>query len=286
MFKKIFVEITNRCNLACDFCRVSRRPKADLTPAAFARLLPQLAPFTRHLSLHVLGEPLLHPQLDQFLALSQAQGIQVNLTTNGTLLPRHGPMLLAAPFLRQVNISLHSVSGRCSGFDPGAYLTGVLEFSRRAAARGIYVSLRIWDLPSQEGNAEERWQNELLSRLEKFFALSEPLAGTAGVGQGVKLAEKIYLSQKDLFAWPSLAEPDLGERGTCRGLRDQVAILVDGTVVPCCLDAEGNMPLGNVFEEPFGEIVAGARAARISRGFRERNVVEELCRRCSYRERF
>ncbi len=100
------------------------------------------------------------------------------------------------------------------------------------------------------------------------------------------MAEKVFLSQKALFAWPTLSSPDLGERGTCRGLRDQVAILVDGTVVPCCLDAEGNIPLGKVFAEPFGEIVGGERAARISRGFRERKVVEELCRRCSYRERF
>lgn len=286
MFKKIFVEITNRCNLSCDFCRVSRRPKADLAPAAFAVLLPQLTPFTKHLALHVLGEPLLHPQLDQFLALCQTHKMQVNLTTNGTLLPRQAPMLLAAPALRQINISLHSVSGRRSGFAPADYLSGVLEFSSLAATRGIYVSLRIWDLPSGPGNAEERWQDQVLSRLEKFFALSEPLAGTAGVGQGVKLAEKIFLSQKDLFAWPSLSAPDLGERGTCRGLRDQVAILVDGTVVPCCLDAEGDIPLGNVFSDSFAEIVAGERSARISRGFRERKVVEELCRRCSYRGRF
>jgi radical SAM protein with 4Fe4S-binding SPASM domain len=286
MFKKIFVEITNRCNLACDFCPATSRPKADMDSAAFAALLPQLGFFTKHLSLHVLGEPLLHPDLPRLFALCQEQRMQVNLTTNGTLLPRHSPMLLAAPALRQVNISLHSVSGRHSGFDPAGYLTGVLDFSRLAAARGIFVSLRIWDLPSGQGEAGGRWQDLVLSRLEEFFSVTAPLADTVVVGQGVKLAEKIFLSQKELFTWPTLSGPDLGGRGTCRGLRDQVAILVDGTVVPCCLDADGSIPLGNVFEEPFGEIIGGERAERIKKGFQARKVVEELCRRCSYRARF
>lgn len=286
MFKKIFVEITNRCNLACAFCPATRRAKADMAPAAFAALLSQLPPFTKHLSLHVLGEPLLHPDLAQFLSLCDEQGMQVNLTTNGTLLPRHSLMLLAAPALRQVNISLHSVSGQHSGFDPAGYLAGVLEFSRLAAARGLFVSLRIWDLPVGQGVLGGRWQDLVLSRLEEFFALPVQLAPSVATGQGIRLAERIFLSQKALFDWPRQSAPERGERGTCRGLRDQVAILVDGTVVPCCLDADGNIPLGNVFAAPFGEIIGGERAERIRRGFRERKVVEPLCRRCSYRERF
>lgn len=284
MFKKVFVEITNRCNLACEFCPGPRRPKGDLAPAAFAGLLPQLSPFTSHLALHVLGEPLLHPQLDQLLALCHAWGFQVNLTTNGTLLPRQSRLLLAAPALRQVNISLHSCRG--SGFAADTYLAGALDFARQAGAQGIYVSLRLWDLGGEPA-ADRAWgQEEVLARMARFFGLAGPLAPAVVAGQGIRLAERIFLSQKELFAWPTLAGPDLGGRGTCRGMRDQVAILVDGTVVPCCLDAEGEMSLGNVFSERFEEIVAGERAARISQGFRERKLVEELCRRCSYRERF
>jgi len=286
MFKKIFVEITNRCNLACDFCVATRRPKGDMAPAAFAALLPQLVSFTKFLSLHVLGEPLLHPDLPELLSLCCEQGFQVNLTTNGTLLPRHAAMLLAAPALRQVNVSLHGVLGRTGDFEDGGYLAGVLRFARLAAAQGIYASLRVWDLPPVTEAGGVRRHDWLLARLEEFFSLSSPLAASVVSGQGVKLAERIYLSQKELFAWPTLSDPDLGGSGTCRGLRDQVAILVDGTVVPCCLDAEGLVPLGNVFSTPFATIVAGERATSISKGFRERRVVEELCRRCSYRKRF
>lgn len=285
MFKKIFVEITNRCNLACAFCPAVSRAKADLSPAAFAALLPHLTPFTNHLALHVLGEPLLHPELSQLLALCHAQELRVNLTTNGTLLVRQGPLLLAAPALRQVNISLHSLTAHPGALAPAMYLAGVLDFARRAAAQGIYVSLRLWDLSPGSG-PEAVWREALLARLTEFFALPEPLVGAPTSGQGVKLAEKIFLSRQELFAWPNLASPDLGGRGSCRGLRDQVAILVDGTVVPCCLDAEGVIPLGNVYRESFGAIVGSERARRIGQGFRERKVVEELCRRCTYRQRF
>lgn len=286
MFKKIFVEITNRCNLACDFCPGTRRVKGDLAPPLFARLLPQLIPFTRHLALHVLGEPLLHPQLDQLLALCHQHGFQAHLTSNGTLLPGRAGMLLAAPALRQVNLSLHSSTGQRADFASDGYLSEVLTFSRRAAAQGVYISLRIWDLPAAPGVAGGSGQTELLTFLAEYFTLAKPILSAETPGQGVKLAERIFLSQKKLFVWPSLSGPDLGGQGRCRGLRDQLAILVDGTVVPCCLDGEGLIPLGNAFAEPFAEIVAGARAQRIRQGFRERKVLEELCRRCSYRQRF
>jgi radical SAM protein with 4Fe4S-binding SPASM domain len=285
-FKKIFVEITNRCNLSCAFCAAGERPKGDMAPAAFAALLPQLRPFTGHLCLHVLGEPLLHPALGELLAHCHAQGFRVNLTTNGTLLPRHGEMLLAAPALRQVNISLHSMGERVGGDDLERYLAGVLAFAHEAGASGIQVSLRIWDLLGQGDEGGKRRQERVLTGLEKFFALPVPLADAVMTGQGRKLAPGIFLSQKELFAWPTLSGPDQGGQGYCLGLRDQAAILTDGTVVPCCLDAQGATALGNVFQQPFASIIAGERAAQLRRGFSRRKVVEALCRRCSYRLRF
>lgn len=263
-----------------------------MAPEAFAALLPQLKPFTSYLSLHVMGEPLLHPDLGELLDHCHSNGFQVNLTTNGTLLPREGELLLDSPALRQVDISLHSVSGQDSIFNTEDYLAGVLDFARQAATQGIYVSLRIWDLPEVPELPElpdegvKRWQEEVLSGLEAFFDLPEPLSDRVMVGQGCKLAEGIFLSQKELFEWPTMAGADLGEEGTCLGLRDQAAILVDGTVVPCCLDAEGQIPLGNILQESFGEIIGGERAGRMRSGFEQRKVVEPLCRRCSYRQRF
>jgi radical SAM protein with 4Fe4S-binding SPASM domain len=72
----------------------------------------------------------------------------------------------------------------------------------------------------------------------------------------------------------------------CRGLRDHLAILVDGTVVPCCLDADGQVALGNIFRQPLVAILASPRALRLREGFGHQWLVEPLCRRCAYRQRF
>ncbi len=198
MFKKIFVEITNRCNLACDFCPATQRAKADMAPTAFATLLPQLTPFTKHLALHVLGEPLLHPQLVHILALCHQQGMQVNLTTNGTLLPRHAQMLLASPALRQINISLHSVAGNRKGFEPASYLAGVLDFSRLAAAQGIFVSLRIWDLPARPSQGEIRGQDEALVQAGGVFCHPRAAGQCGDGGPGDKVGGEGILKSESI----------------------------------------------------------------------------------------
>ena len=69
-------------------------------------------------------------------------------------------------------------------------------------------------------------------------------------------------------------------------LRDQLAVLCDGTVVPCCLDGEGELALGNLFRQELEDILRGERAAAIHAGFDARRPAEELCRRCGYAERF
>lgn len=283
--KKVFVEITSRCNLACPFCVPGRRAGDLLSLADCARILPQLKPHTDYLALHVLGEPLLHPEPGPILALCHDLGFRVNLTTNGTLLPERGAMLLASPALRQVNISLHSVVGGGTGHDPWIYLAEVLAFVREAAGAGIHVNLRLWDRP-RAVSGTGRWHDAVLTRLEEFFDLPEPLVDTVVAGQGVRLVERVYLSQKELFDWPDLRKEPQSGRGCCPALRDQAAILADGTVVPCCLDAAGAIALGNIFQTSFAAILTGERAQRLRAGFRQRQAVEELCRRCTYKERF
>ncbi|MEW6289523.1 MAG: SPASM domain-containing protein [Thermodesulfobacteriota bacterium] len=288
-FKKIYIEITNHCNLSCSFCHKSNRPRAFMSPAAFTGIVRQIRDHTDYLALHVLGEPLLHPQLDQLLAVCQLQGLQVNLTTNGTLLPRLRPLLLASPALRQINISLHSVADQQAkaGMSMQDYLTGVLSFVREAiAATPLFISLRLWNMTREHDGTASRRNDYILAQLETFLDLPYRIADEMTPGQGITLAPRVFLSQNQRFTWPHAAEADLGNRGFCRGLRDHVAILVDGTVVPCCLDAEADIKLGNIHGQPFGEILAAPRAARIRRGFAGRQVVEQLCRRCSYRQLF
>ncbi|MFH1216697.1 MAG: radical SAM protein [Pseudomonadota bacterium] len=286
-FKKIYIEITNRCNLTCSFCHQSKRAKAWMSPEDFAEIAGQIRNFTSHIALHVLGEPLLHPNLGQLLAESQRNGLAVNLTTNGTLLPRQQDMLLASPALRQVNISLHSVTGVKTGADLSDYLSGIFSFIRQASAtRSLYISLRLWNLQGAGSDSVPLQNEPVLRKIEDFFALPVRLADALTPGHGISLAPKIFLSQHPRFTWPHAPAPELGAVGFCRGLRDHVAILVDGTVVPCCLDAEADISLGNIHDQPLQEILASSRASALHDGFSRRRLVEPLCRRCSFRQGF
>lgn len=283
-FKKIYLEITNRCNLACSFCQQSKRAKAWLRPADFTLILERLKGFTDHLALHVLGEPLLHPELGQLLAACQRHGLAVNLTTNGTLLPERQDLLLASPALRQLNISLHSAAERTEA-EQADYLAGIFSFLRQALVdRHFYISLRLWNLPGNAGTAVALQNEMVLRKIEEFFELPGRLTNARTPGQGIPLAPKVFLSQNRRFAWPHASAPELGSQGFCRGLRDHLAILVDGTVVPCCLDAEADIGLGNIHHCSLAEILATPRAVAIYEGFSRRQLVEPLCRRCGFRQ--
>ena len=273
-FQRIYVEITNRCNLRCDFCPGTRRLPGFLPAASFARLAPQLKEFTGDVYLHVMGEPLLHPELGTILDLCAAHGLRASVTTNGTLLPTAGDALFH-PAVRKVSVSLHSMegNGRTALQD---YLDGVWDFCRRGE---MVRCLRLWNI-----GGGDRLNGEILRFLEEKLGRA-PLS-TPGVWKGVwVLGDRLFLEQAERFDWPDLSA-ETAEVQFCQGLRNQVAVLWDGTVVPCCLDHEGDIPLGNLFTQPLGEILAGPRAQAIYEGFSRRQPAEELCRRCGYATRF
>lgn len=286
MFKKIYLEITNRCNLACAFCRPTARPAATMPPAMFAELLDRLGGHTQHLCLHVLGEPLLHPELPQLLDLAHARGLRVNLTTNGVLLDRHGPALLQAQALRQIAISLHSLC-QLEAQAADAVLETMLRFSRQAGASGrLWISLRLWNLAEGLDGATTAWNERLLARLGEVFSLPALHGSDLSACRGIALAPRVFLNPERQFTWPDPLAPVRATRGHCRGLRDHLAILVDGTVVPCCMDGDGVLALGNLLNAPLADILAGHRARRMRAGFGHQRLIEQLCQRCSYRLRF
>ncbi|MDH4322198.1 MAG: SPASM domain-containing protein, partial [Desulfobulbaceae bacterium] len=240
-----------------------------------------------HLSLHVLGEPLLHPELGALLALCRQRRLRVNLTTNGTLLARRQEMLLASPALRQINISLHSLPAQGGEAPMATYLAEVFAFvDRLQAETDIHACLRLWNEELAEAGKEAVVDdNPIHAAIEKHFALSGRLR-EIDAGRGITLAPRVHLSRAERFAWPHPPGPDLGERGICRGLKDHLAVLVDGTVVPCCLDGEGDIALGNILDQSLAEILAAPRAAAMLTAASRQRFEEPLCRRCSFRQRF
>ena len=270
-FRKIYLEISNLCNLQCAFCPGTRRPPRAMTAAEFQTLLPRLQPYTDYLYFHLMGEPLCHPELALFLELSARAGMRVILTTNGTLLPARQALLLGSSALHKVNISLHAFEANDLPIPFESYLAGCLAFGQAAAGQKLVV-YRLWN----GGGADAR-NREILSALESCY----PLPWQPG-RQGTRLADRIYLEHGDKFDWPDLAAPERGGSFSCYGLRDQIGVLCDGTVVPCCLDHEGDIPLGNLFEQPLEEILASPRAQAICRGFADGRPSEALCRRCGF----
>ena len=277
MLKKAYIEITNRCNLRCSFCPGTKRVPRTMTPAEFDFVLERLTGQVEYVYLHVMGEPLSHPQLAELLALAAARERKVCITTNGTLLARQTETLLAARTLHKVSISLHSFEGNDGAQErERQYLEEVWSFAARAAAQGVIVALRLWN----EGGAETR-----NGAIEAFLHEKCPGEWPEPRGGSFRLRDNLYLERAKKFDWPDL---NAQERGTqfCYGLRDQLGVLADGTAVPCCLDHEGDIALGNLFTQPLSEILQSERACALREGFSRRCPSEELCRRCGFAARF
>ena len=281
-FKRIYIEITNVCNLKCSFCPKTSRKPEFISRDLLLHVLEEVKPFTDYLYFHVMGEPLLHPGIGSFLELCAEQDFHANITTNGTLIKENAGKLIDKKALRLINFSLHSLEN--SQTNRYAYLQDIFEFAElsRQSNPKLIICFRLWNY----SHSSSILNQEIIRKIKNFFDYPCEIKKIPQLGNGLKLRENLYLSQSERFEWPDMKTEEIGTRGFCLALRDQIAILVDGTVVPCCLDREGSIGLGNIKESAFSEIIASPRAKNIYNGFSERRVAEELCRKCGYRTRF
>jgi len=274
MYSRVYVEITNICNMDCSFCHGHDRTPRQMTEAEYARILKQLSGKTQYIYHHLMGEPLVHPLLPQFIQMAHQAGYSPMITTNGTLLDSRGAALLGKG-LHKANISLHSFEGdqpdshRC-------YIEKVADFADKANHAGTIISLRLWNSGCDEG------RNHATLALLKEALPGQWTENT----RGYRIRDRLFLEWGDRFLWPDMEATDYGSQVSCYGLRDHFGILCDGTVVPCCLDSNGIVNLGNIFREELSDILSTPRATAIADGFRCRTAVEELCRRCGYAQKF
>ncbi len=275
MAKKAFLEITNACNLTCSFCHGTKRPVEFMNTEQFRYAVMQIRPFADYLYFHLMGEPLLHPQLAEFLAIAGELGFRVILTTNGTLLPKKHTILVNAPALHKVSISLHAYEANRMGISLETYLDGCFRFCRDAAAQGIIAVMRLWNVGGQN-TANER----ILAAMHAFFDTDG--SPWQEIYSGYKIRERVFLEWGEKFDWPDTEAAPVSTSHSCYGLRDQFGVLVDGTVVPCCLDAEGALTLGNLFVTPLEEILSSPRANALKQSFVTKQITEPLCQRCGY----
>ena len=274
MYNKVYIEITNICNMNCSFCHGHKRPPKRMTKDEFLLILEKLKDHTKFIYYHLMGEPLTHPELPEFIKLAGEKGYKSIITTNGTLLEKRGEELLSAG-VHKINVSLHSFENGTEE-SHAKYIREISEFSKKAAEKGIIVNFRLWNKGFDGGKNENT-----------LSLLKENIPGEwSETRSGCKLRDKVFLEWGDRFEWPdSEAELKTGNF-RCYGLKDQFGILSDGTVVPCCLDSDGTINLGNIFNEDIESILCSKRANDIVEGFKCGKASEELCRRCGYAQRF
>lgn len=240
----------------------------------FECLLAKLRPYTDYLYFHLMGEPLTHPQLDMFLSKANEAGFRVILTTNGTLLPKTESILQNAQ-LHKINISLHAFEANDLAMPFDRYLDGCFDFGVKMQGTAI-ICYRLWN----QGGSDQL-NAKILSKMHTAFP-----GQWVDEARGIRIADRTYLEYGDKFDWPDLGATDYGEKVFCYGLRDQIGILCDGTVVPCCLDHEGDIALGNLFEQNLEEILQSSQVRNIVDGFSQSTAAEDLCRHCGYAQRF
>ena len=273
-YSRVYVEITNICNRSCSFCPGTARPARMMTMDEFSLITDKLVGITDYIYLHVMGEPLIHPQLCEFISHATKKGFKCAVTSNGTLLKERADELIGSGIYK-LNVSLHS-------FEDGSldeqteYVRDVAEIASRFADAGILTVLRLWNEGSDGGR-----------NVDTVSILKESLCGDWILGtRGARIRPKLHLEYGERFEWPDREAEDRGERVFCHGLGDHFAILSDGTVVPCCLDRDGAVPLGNAYTSDIASALTSERAVNITRGFAEKRATEDLCRRCGYARRF
>ncbi len=286
-FFRAYVEVTNICGLACSFCPPKSQPSLTMPLSFFESVLRQLRPYTDEVALHVMGDPMVLSNLGEYLDAASRVGLRVMITTSGFYLDEMRRASLFHPSVRQVNISLNSFNKNSVSRSFGAYLEPILKLCDEKQERGgeFFINLRLWNLDGDRSAAG--FNTALYERLESHFALEKGyiLSKCRGERQGIRLAPKILLHFDRYFEWPDLKNPVAGD-GYCHGLSRQIAVLADGRVVPCCLDGEGVIDLGNLRETNLDRILSSKRSEAIVEGFRNGKALEELCRKCTYKQRF
>ncbi len=285
-YKRIHIEISNICNVQCSFCPIVERPKDIMSLAAFEKTLVDAIPLSDDICLHLMGEPLAHPQFLEILEISRQHQASLQITTNGLLIKKYEDELLKGETVRQINFSLQAFKDNFPDRPIETYLDPIIEFTKKSFELNPdqYINFRLWN----HGVKSFRENEEIIDYLEKALQFKMKREVDPGHIKSKKVIndKRLYFHFDSRFEWPSPHFPKHSEKGTCQGLRNHVGIHSDGTVVPCCLDKEAVINLGNVFERPLKEILTSERAVRMKQGFEEGILVEDLCQRCTYIKRF
>lgn len=285
-FYRIYIELTNVCGLRCSFCPTKELPSLQMDLDFFESIIKQAQTYTKEIACHVMGDPLTHSNLHQYLDIIHKYGLKAMLTTSGYFLKKHSYDTLFHPCVKQINISLNSFNKNDTSLTFDQYIAPVLAMCHAKLERKeeLFINLRVWNL--DEMMSEHAFNEVLFSKLSEAFDRELDLDNVYKERpRSIRLASKILIHFDNYFEWPSLKNKNYGD-GTCQGLQSHIAILASGKVVPCCLDCDGIIELGDLHEESLENILSNTRTINMIEGFKEGKAIEELCQKCSYKERF
>jgi len=257
-----------------------------MSPENFRKIAAQAKPMTKQVCLHLMGEPLAHPQFAEIMQICDDLNLRIFLTTNGTLIRRHSEALFNWKSLDQINFSVHSYFANPEKLSLTDYMNPILEFCDKASdqSAGFYINLRLWNL--EKTNLQKGQNTRVFSVLNDRYNMNINENVDILAHKSKKLRPNLYIHFDTEFIWPSLNQPIRSEAGTCYGLRKQLAVHANGDVVPCCLDKESVLKLGNIHEGSIESILKSKRSTEIKKGFENHQLVEDLCRKCQYADRF
>ena len=270
-YKKVYIEITNCCNLHCSFCSPVTKPKKFMTQDEFEHILKEVSKVTKVIYLHVKGEPLLHPKIIDFIKLAEKYNLTVNLTTNGILFPKLVDNLKDCKALHKINFSLH-----CEQNIP-SYEENIFKNVEKLSPNTVVI-YRLWTL---KDNKLDEKSTKIVEKLKKYYKLSTETVEKLKKEKNIKISSTIYVDKDNEFNWPKLTNNK--SCGYCYALKTQTAILSDGTVVPCCLDSDGIINLGNIYQESIEEIEKKERYQKLKKSFQDRKPSELLCQSCTFK---
>ena len=263
-FKKVYIEITNICNLDCDFCIKNKREKKFMSLEEYQHVLDEIKPYTKYIYLHLMGESLMHPKINEFIDLACSNGFYVNITSNGYLINK----IKNNKNIRQINISLQSFDEKYN-ITLKNYLDNI--FDTINSFDSTIINYRIW--------VNTKNTSKVLDLLEKKYK-TKIIPNNRG---NFTLDNNIYISFKDEFNWPTINNNNnQNVKGSCRALKDHIGVLSNLDVVACCLDSNGDICFGNLKETSLNDILSSEKFIKMYENLNNNIKTEKLCINCNF----
>jgi len=317
MKPNIFIEITNYCNMGCSFCPspILERPRLFMDENLFYKIIDEIKKekITDTVYFHLMGEPLLHPKVFDFMKYTFNNGFKIILVSNiSSIRTRRMEIRSILQYVNYLVISLQSFDEESFkekktekiSFEEYIDLIKNVISTKYANNFKVRISIQIIE------NSKVKFKNylrdirllsnnsELKQFMDKYFtSFFKTIANKYQLNHKPMEAQKlnyknfyyqpfdnVSISTRAVTTWANNMNESNKIRpaivGKCDALHKQIGILANGEVVPCCLDYDGNIVLGNCQVDPLTEIMNSGQYQKLKEGFKKGRLYHSYCKKC------